>query len=318
MPRYTEFAEFIAGITNDIWENRQIHFLKECYSDDIKVRSPEGLVVGNRAVIAATMATLAEFPDRQLLEEDVIWDRTGEDSWFSSHRIFSTATHSGPGRYGDATGRHLRYRIIADCHAVANDRYGWSINDEWLIRDQGAIVRQIGYTPKDYVQATLTGELASVSHLIPDAEIRNAPYSGTGNDSEVGLQYESILDRMMRAEFSAIPEEYQRGVQLHLPGGCSGHGWADADAFWLGLRSALPDAAFRIEHRIGRNDPGLPARAAIRWSLEGRHSGGGLFGAPTGRNLYVLGLSHAEFGQAGIRSEYTLFDEVAVWHQLLS
>ncbi len=37
----------------------------------------------------------------------------------------------------------LKFEIIADCHAINNQ-----INDEWLIRDQGSIARQLGYTPK--------------------------------------------------------------------------------------------------------------------------------------------------------------------------
>ncbi|HCI00717.1 MAG TPA: polyketide cyclase, partial [Alphaproteobacteria bacterium] len=36
-------------------------------------------------------------------------------------------------------------RIIADCHAINNQ-----INDEWLIRDQGAIIRQLGWEAKTY------------------------------------------------------------------------------------------------------------------------------------------------------------------------
>ena len=98
------------------------------------------MVVGNKGVIGATMATLAEFPDRQLLGEDVIY--SGEegdyerDGLLSSHRIVSTATHVHGGVYGDEpTGKQLVYRIIADCAARNNQIY-----DEWLIRDQGAIV----------------------------------------------------------------------------------------------------------------------------------------------------------------------------------
>jgi hypothetical protein len=30
-----------------------------------------------------------------------------------------------------------------------------------------------------------------------------------------------------------------------------------------------------------------------------------------------MGISHAEFGPRGIRREYALFDEVAVWKQIL-
>ena len=47
--------------------------------------------------------------------------------------------------YGKATGKKLQYRVIADCHAINNQ-----INDEWLIRDQGAVVRQLGWDPKEY------------------------------------------------------------------------------------------------------------------------------------------------------------------------
>ena len=38
-------------------------------------------------VIAATMATLAEFPDRTLYGEDVIWSGTPEEGMLSSHEL---------------------------------------------------------------------------------------------------------------------------------------------------------------------------------------------------------------------------------------
>jgi hypothetical protein len=52
------------------------------------------------------MATLAEFPDRTLFGEDVIWSGTPEDGMLSSHRLHSTATHANPGVYGAPTGRN--------------------------------------------------------------------------------------------------------------------------------------------------------------------------------------------------------------------
>jgi hypothetical protein len=61
----------------------------------------------------------------------------------------------------------------------------------------------------------------------------------------------------------------------------------------------------------------MPPRAAIRWSLHGRHEGWGCFGKPTGAEIYLLGISHAEFGPRGIRRECTLFDETAIWKQIL-
>ena len=120
----------------------------------------------------------------------------------------------------------------------------------------------------------------------------------------------------MAADLASIPAVYDRGVQLEMPGGVTGHGWAAADGFWMRLRSAFPSAEFRIHHRIGREDPLMPPRAALRWSLWGKHDGFGAFGPPTGAPVYILGLSHAEFGPRGLRREWVLYDETAIWTQI--
>ena len=313
-PKWKDFPDYIIGITREIWEERGIATLHQYYSDDIVVRSPASVVVGNQGVIAATMATLAEFPDRTLLPEDVIWSGTPEEGMLSSHRILSTATHAGDGVYGEATGKTLQYRIIADCHAINNQ-----INDEWLIRDQGAIVRQMGWDPKAYAAdqiARAGGSDLSPAPFSPAID-QPGPYKGRGNDNPWGAKYADILTRIMGADMAAIPVCYDRGCQLEHPGGVTGHGHDAADRFWMGLRSAFPSAEFTIEHVIGREDPMMPPRAAIRFGLHGRHDGWGAFGAPTGAEVYVMGLAHAEFGPYGLRREYVVFDETAIWKQIL-
>ncbi|GAA0774433.1 nuclear transport factor 2 family protein [Roseibium denhamense] len=311
--RWKDFPDYIIGITKEIWEERKIATLHHYYSGDIIVRSPGSIVVGNEDVIGATMATLAEFPDRTLLGEDVIWSGTPEDGMLSSHRILSTATHAGNGVYGQATGKTLRYRIIADCHAVNNQ-----INDEWLIRDQGAIVRQMGWDPKDYALDLIEregGPENCVKPFTPDMD-RPGPYTGHGNDNEWGGKYADLLTRMMGADMAAIENHYDRACQLAYPGGVNGCSWGDADRFWMSLRASLPSADFKIEHQIGRDDPMMPPRAALRWSLTGTHDGWGMFGKPTGAEVHVMGAAHAEFGPWGLRREYVLFDETAVWKQI--
>ena len=312
--KFKDFPDYIIGITREIWENRGIATLHHYYSDDIVVRSPGSVVVGNVDVIGATMATLAEFPDRRLLGEDVIWSGSPEEGMLSSHRIFSTATHARDGVYGEATGKQLRYRIIADCHAINNQ-----INDEWLIRDQGAIIRQLGWEAKTYAADLIEregGPEAAVPPLSPETDIEG-PYKGGGNDDPWGAKYADILNRIMGADLAVVPAEYDRAVQTAYPGGETGVSHDAVDSFWMGLRAALPDATFSIDHVIGREDPMMPPRAAVRWSLAGKHSGWGCFGQPTGADIYVLGISHAEFGPWGLRREYTLFDETAVWKQIL-
>jgi len=312
-PRWTDFPDYIIGITRQIWEERNISTLHQYYSEDIIVRTPGVVSVGNTAVIGATMATLAEFPDRALLGEDVIWSGDENTGFLSSHRILSTATHAHDGVYGKATGKKLTYRIIADCAARENTIY-----DEWLIRDQSAIVRQMGWQPDSYARDLIKregGPENCVKPLTPANDIEGA-YTSSGNDHPLGQRYADILHRIMNAQMSAISVEYDRACALEYPGGISAHGHGDADQFWMGLRAALPNAVFTIHHAIGREDPMMAPRAAVRWSLHGKHEGWGMFGTPTHAEIYVLGISHAEFGPWGLRREYTLFDETAVWKQI--
>lgn len=313
-PRWKDFPDYILGITKLIWEDRGIATLNHYYADDIIVRSPSSVVVGNQNIIAATMATLAEFPDRQLPGEDVIWSgsaATGD--LLSSHRLFSTATHLGDGVYGKATGKKLAYRIIADCAARDDVIY-----DEWIIRDQGAIVRQLGWEPKAYAAHLIEREGGPdhcVKPLNPETDIQGA-YKGSGNDHPVGHRYANIISRIMNADMAVIESEYDRACHLEHPGGVTAHGRAAADAFWLGLRAAFPNAKFELHHVIGRTDDNMPPRAALRWSLTGKHDGWGAFGAPTGADVHVMALSHAEFGLWGLRREYVLLDETAIWKQI--
>ncbi|WP_299024681.1 ester cyclase [uncultured Sulfitobacter sp.] len=313
-PKFKDFPDYIIGITKEIWEDRNIATLHHYYSDDIVVRTPSSVVVGNKGVIGATMATLAEFPDRTLLGEDVIWSGTPEEGMLSSHRLLSTATHARDGVYGAATGKKLVYRILADCHAINNQ-----INDEWLIRDQAAIVKQLGVEPKAYAADLIEregGPDACVRPMHPDRDIEG-PYKGRGNDNEWGAKYADIITRIMGADMAAIPNEYDRAVHSEYPGGVTGHSHGPVDEFWMGLRASFPDAVFTVDHVIGREDAMLSPRAAVRWSLQGKHSGWGTFGTPTGAEVYIMGISHAEFGPWGLRREYTLIDETAVWKQIL-
>lgn len=318
-PKFVDFPDYILGITHEIWEERKVETLNDYYAPEIVVRSPGSVVVGNQAVIAATHATLEEFPDRQLLGEDVIWSGTPDDGMLSSHRILTTATHQGDGVYGSATGTKLVYRVIAECHAKNNQ-----IDDEWLVRDQGAIVRQLGYSPEDYARnliASEGGPNACVQPYTAANDIKG-PYVGTGNSNEWGQNYADILTRVMGGESKAILDSYDRAAALEYPSGVRAESFDGAIAFWVGLRSSFPDAEFSIQHIIGREDPLMPPRAALRWTLHGKHSGNGLFGTPSGAEVYILGLCHAEFGAlvAGrprLRREWVVFDETAIWKQIL-
>ena len=309
--KFADFPDYILKVTKEIWEDRGVGArLRDYYHPEVIVRTPGGISLGEPATTAATMAVLHEFPDRVLLGEDVIWCGMPEAGMLSSHRLMSTATHARDGAFGPATWRKLTYRIIADCWAKDN-----MIADEWLVRDNGAIVRQLGHHPRDWAAAEIAAGRGGTP-FTPERDVPG-PYDGGGNDHEMGETYADLLTRLMDAEFSVIAEEWDRACHVEYPGGVTGHGHAAADAFWLGLRAALPMAEFEIHHVIGRDDEMMPPRAAVRWSLTGVHAGWGAFGAPTGAEVHVMGISHAEFGPWGLRREWVLYDETAIWKQIL-
>jgi len=278
-----------------------------------------GIQRGNQEVIASTMATVNEFPDRQLFGEDVIWSGTPETQLLSSHRIITTGTHSGNGLFGKASGKTFKIRVIADCAAKDN-----TIFDEWLIRDYGGIVRQLGGEPRSFAKKLIRSEGGAEScskPFTPETDVKG-DYVGTGNDNTWGKKYATVLNRIMEKEFSVVPVAYDRAVLTEYPGAVSGLSHESVTQFWLALRSSFPTATFTIHHQIGMDANVLPPRAAIRWSLDGVHEGWGVFGNPTGAQVHVMGISHAEFGPFGdngesIRRECALYDEVAIWKQIL-
>lgn len=312
--RWADFPDYILGITRDIWEGRAIAGLHHWYAPDIPVRTPMGVAVGNAGVIASTMATLHEFPDRQLLGEDVIWCGTPETHLLSSHRILSTGTHTGDGWFGPATGRRFAVRVIADCAARSD-----TIDDEWLVRDNGGIVRQLGGDPRAFARALIAregGPDRAARPFTPAAD-RPGPYAGTGNDHPQGARYTATLTRIMQGDLAHGLAEYDRAALADHAGARHLIGAQAIADNWLSLRAAFPSARFTIHHTIGMDGGTMPPRAAIRWSLDGTHDGWGAFGPPTGAPVHIMGMAHAEYGPWGLRRECALWDEIAIWKQIL-
>ena len=312
--KWRDFPDYILGITHEIWEDRGIGTLNRYYAPDIPVRSPMGISRGNQAVIAATMATCHEFPDRQLYGLDVIWSNDPQHGHLSSHHILTTATHSRDGQFGRATGKRVKVHVIADCAAV-----GETINDEWLVRDYGGIVRQLGMKPRKYARRLIKAEGGpekAARPFCPETDVEG-PYQGRGNVNEWGQRHADSLTRIMNHDFAHILTDWDRAMLGSYAGGIEATGRDQAASFWLGLRSAFPSATFAIHHQIGMDGDMLSPRSALRWSLDGTHDGWGAFGRPTGARVHVMGMSHAEFGPWGLRRETALYDEIAIWKQIL-
>ena len=312
--RWPDFRDYIVDITREIWDDREILKLHDYYAPDVIVRRPSGVTRGVEGVIRETYEAVSQTPDRGAGAEDVIWSRDGTGHFHSSHRCCDRSLHGVDDVHGTATNKRLRYWLVADC-AARDD----VIDDEWLVSDTGGLVRQLGWTPEGFARhlIEIEGGPERASRPLTAASDVEGPYRGTGNDDEWGIRYAGMLEAAMAGDLGAILKGYDDQAHMIYAGGIQGNGPDDANAFWAGLRSAFPRAKFTIRHRTGRHDPLLSPRAALRWTLEGRHEGWGPFGRPTGADVYVLGISHAEFGPWGLRREWAVYDEVQIWKQIL-
>ncbi len=312
--RWPDFTDYIIEITRIIWDDRKVLALHDYYAKDIIVRTPGGISVGIDAVIQSTFEMIGREPVRAAGAEDVIWSCSDEGHFYSSHRVCDVLNHVEDDIYGKATGKSVRYWIMADC--AARDEM---IDDEWLFRDSGGVARQLGWDPKEFARHQIKEEGGTQNCIKPltPALDQPGPYQSEGNDNKWGAKYAAILNRIMQGDLSAVLEEYDEQCHSVYAGNVTGHSHTDINSFWARLRSSFPNAKFTIQHTVGRHDDLLSPRAAIRWSLEGKHEGWGAFGKPTGVDVCVLGASHVEFGPRGIRREYALYDEVAIWKQIL-
>jgi len=312
--KYKDFPDYILKITKQIWEGKDVDSISEFYTDDIPVRSPFGITYGNKPVIEATYNTLKEFPNRQLLGEDVIWNGNDDKGYHSSHRILSKGTHLGDGFYGKPTGKDIYYRVIADCACKDNQVY-----DEWIVRDQGAMVRQIGYTPKEFAQIMIDkeGGLEKAKKLFDKNDIKPSDYYPINVEkSSPGENYSKILSKVFEGGYDF--KDYNRASNIYWPGNKLGHGREDISKFWNSLKDIFTDIKFTIEHVGYLDESNKNPRASIRWFLEGFHSNDSEdYGKKTNSKLFIMGINHVELNQDGIIREWVLFDEVAIWKQIL-
>ncbi len=314
---YKDVPDFIYGITREIWEDRGIGGkLQKYYGANCLVRAATGLTADNAGVTAQTLQTLHQFPDRQLVGEDVIWTAFEDGSFLSSHRLISVMRHTADGSYGPATNRLLKTRIIADCWVVDQ-----VVTEEWLVRDQSAFARGLGLQPKELARSMMQDDLrrtGTVGFYLPEHDKPGVFKPELQAGPEVALYVDGYRRLWHDKEAAAVKDLYFHGACLEAPGGESFHGHGDIDRFYLGYLAAFPDAAFSVHSAIVNHDEGRAVRVALRWSLRGAHGGFGHFGPPTGAPVYIMGLSHAEIVDGRVCREWIAIDEVVVWKQIMA
>src|SRR5689334_15736599 len=86
---YADPDDFIREVTDLIWVNRAIGYIRENYEPDSIVHGGYGTLVGRDEVIAGTLMRISDTPDRVGQAEDVVWEARGDDAFLGSHLVLS-------------------------------------------------------------------------------------------------------------------------------------------------------------------------------------------------------------------------------------
>ena len=313
-PVYRDFPDYILGITERIWEGRDLDYIRATYAPDCVVHTPMGSFHGVEPVVRNTVESLHQFPDRLLLGEDVIWSGSPETALLSSHRVFSTQTHRGWGPFGAPTGRPVMTRAIADCAAKDNFIY-----EEWLLRDGAAVAKQLGLDPAE-LGRRWAAEDEAAGRPAPAMAFDRCSSGPDTRDIQDDLAARLVRETMeaiwLRRDLSVVRRAYDRACNWNLPGWLDVFGWDAYDGFLLGYLASFPDATLTFDHSVARRDPERPVRVATRWLLTTKHAGAGVFGEPSQTPLFILGVTHSEVSNGRILREWMMVDELAIWRRI--
>lgn len=320
---FVDFPDYIIRITDRIWHERKVDLINRYYAPDCIVHTQTGTVVGAQPVVDSTHATMAAFPDRVLDGDNVIWSKDpaqpGSDSpvFYSSHRITSKMTNLGPSEFGPATNRKVRVITLAECACRENQVF-----EEWLVRDYAAIVTQLGLDVGSVASQLAQADVAAGQDLLSDhapniAAVKAAPALAVGLPGRP----EDNPNQFAHAVFAALWEGQKPGdvgtvydfrARGLYPGGLDLYGPDEIQPVLTKLLGVLSGVKVGIDHVCDIPYLGDARDIAVRWSLTGTHSRAGDYGAPTGKEIYLLGATHWRVINGCIHQDVTLWDDVAL------
>ncbi len=315
-----DLVDYILGITFEIWEERGVDLIHQYYDDDIAVYALDGITRGAAGMVDGTNAMLEAYPDRLLLLDDVIWSGNRENGYYSSHRIISPMTNEGPTLFGPATGKKVRILTIADC--IVEDGV---ITGEWLIRDNFALVTQLGHDPMECARI-VAGRRSEESNAWMADEITRLEATGVAIPAAVVPAADVALEDFasavlcnnwkngdattMAAAYAPYAVAHRSPIELY-----SGR---DAIAgHYASLRAALAIDGLTVDHVAVQPSDTEGLKVAVRWTAAGQHIGNFLGLEGTGRPVYLLAETHWRIENGHIAVEWTVLDGLGVLSQLV-
>ena len=108
---------------------------------------------------------------------------------------------------------------------------------------------------------------------------------------------------------------YAQNARLHASAREDYDGLEKISRFYMEVLGSIPDAKISVDYSCS-NSMLEGEYVAARWVIAGTHSGGALWGTPTGAPLLILGESQYRIVDGKVMEEWLVFDELAVMTQI--
>lgn len=315
---FVDIVDYIIRITYRIWEQKNLGLCRDYYADYCPVHTLGGYSDSVEVVVQNTLKTIAAFPDRTLIGENVVWSIDDDEQYYSSHRITSVMTNKADSEFGPASGKTGRVTTIADCVCENN-----KIVYEWLMRDNGFLVKQLGISIEDAAKHQAQFPASDTFNQWINSEyarvIQQQSMLGS-TKCNVAAPYIAFAQHWIdtlfnQKNFGKLDQIYAVNAAVQWPGGRNTVGLVGINGLVTQWLSECPDAVATLDHIAVTYFDENHIDMAIRWSLAG------IYNARTqamqsfkGQPYFILGASHFRINTRDtlhISQEWTVFDEVA-------
>lgn len=319
--QYTDIIDYIVRITHRIWEEYNVGLIYDYYRHNSRVMNDYAVIHGRETIVENTIISVNAFPDARGFADEIIWAGNEDVGFHTSHRAVLVAHNTGFSQYGPPTNKKVSYWVIADCLSIENEIY-----EEWVLYNTTAVMSQLGL---DVFQ--MARELTPPVDLAAMNDPRSGepprlpglgkppvlpPYEGEGFDVEdfVRRAFHEIWNWRLVGK---VNDYYVPTVRFHGAGNREFHGTGQLRSYFMSILAMFPNLAHQIDHIYWMGNDQEGYTVSVRWSIEGSHRGPGLYGKPTGKPIFMWGISQLYIRGGKILEEWTLFNEFAVLQQIL-
>ena len=317
---YHNIIDYIVRITHRIWEECNVEYILDTYSDQSHVYDDYGLQLGNQKIVSDTHHTTGAFSNIELIADEVIWAGNDAIGFHTSHRTLIRGTNDGESNYGPATNRNIDILVIANCVALEN-----KIFLEHVLYNTSSMLQQLGLDLNEVAQRLAVSPPSGWTRNAQTWErLRQAtrpetpicisePIDGFDVDHFIRKHFDEVWNRknLEVLTASSTPDFQFQGPTNRAFSSVQPH-----QNFLQSIFIAFPDLDLQVDEVYWMGNELEGFLVSTRWSAIGTHQGGGLYGPPTARQVQLWGITQNQILDSRISSEWMLFNELDLMMQV--